>query len=148
MYSKKTLKLEPQIDSESAQFIAKIERQPCPQEPEVCEGDASGFSDASSDSLFSIYGSDADTSSCESDSAAQQKRTKKRIPFPKKSEKRDKRNRELWEVAQKIITVDKHMKTQRGVMNSTQMDAFLASQSYIKSVDEYNHYARVVKKGW
>ena len=68
--------------------------------------------------------------------------------FPKKSEKRDKKNRELWEVAQKIITVDKHMKMQRGVMNSTQMDAFLASQSYIKSVDEFNHYARVVKKGW
>jgi len=148
MYSKKQLKMEPQIEIESAQFIAKIERQPCPQEQEVCEGDVSGFSEASADSQSSIYTSDADISSCDSDSAAKQKRTKKRIPFPKKSEKRDKRNRELWEVAQKIITVDKHMKVQRGVMNSTQMDAFLASQSYIKSVDEFNHYARVVKKGW
>ncbi len=131
---------------ESAQFIAKIERQPCPQEQEVGWGDASGFSETSADSQSSFHTSDVDTSSCDSDSAAKRKRTKKRIPFPKKSEKRDKKNRELWEVAHKIITVDKHMKNQRGVMNSTQMDAFLASQSYIKSVDEYNHYASVVKK--
>ena len=105
---------------ESAQFIAQIERHPCQQEQEARENLCSP-----SKTLQRSIVEQSDASSCDSDfETIKLKRSKKRIPFPKKSEKRDNRNRQLWEVAQKIRTVNKQMKF--GVMPSVQMFDFLA----------------------
>ena len=136
-YSKKTTTRE----LESAQFIAQIERHPCQQEQEARENLCS----SSKTSQRSIV-EQSDASSCDSDfETIKLKRSKKRIPFPKKSEKRDNRNRQLWEVAQKIKTVNKQMKF--GVMTSEQMSDFLASNQYVKSVEEFNHFSVVVQEG-
>ena len=125
---------------ESAQFIAQIERHPCQQEQEARENLCS-----SKTSQRSVV-EQSDASSCDSDfETIKLQGSKKRIPFPKKSEKRDNRNRQLWEVAQKIRTVNKQMKF--GVMTSEQMSDFLASNQYVKSVEEFNHFSVVVQEG-